>query len=280
MILWSPSLGVAGVINLAPGYSANVFTTLNFSSRAIAFDSALNLYAMDFSDDSSGSVRIYVLNPLDGYATRSLYTSYNTDALGGTTGLFFNSSETQLFVSESFSSWDSGLIRELDTTTFAITDNWSLPSFRPTGVAVDEAGTIFFPGRLASTPNFGNLYRIGASGTPEIVVNGLVGTGVTIDALGNIYASTPGADVTSSFTANSIYRFDPITFDSTLIVTFDSFTAELASDTSGNIYALQDPRTATPTIYQISAIPLPASVWLLGSGLLGLIGIARKKKAT
>ena len=31
--------------------------------------------------------------------------------------------------------------------------------------------------------------------------------------------------------------------------------------------------------YSIAAIPIPPSVWLFGSGLLGLIGIARRKKA-
>ncbi|MDH3948640.1 MAG: VPLPA-CTERM sorting domain-containing protein [Gammaproteobacteria bacterium] len=30
---------------------------------------------------------------------------------------------------------------------------------------------------------------------------------------------------------------------------------------------------------QVSAVPVPAAVWLFGSGLLGLIGIARRKKA-
>jgi len=277
MILLLPSPGAARVVSLAPGYSANAFTTLNFSSRAIAFDSALNLYAMDLADDSSGSVRIYVLHPSDGYSARSLYTSYNTGTCC-TSSLFFSSNETKLTVSEVFSSGDSGLIRELDTTTFAITANWPLPGFRAGGIAVDETGTLIFPGRLFSDPNFGNLYRMGASGIPEVVVNGLVATGVTIDTLGNIYASTPGTDVTSSFDANSIYRFDPVTFDPTLIATFDSIIAELAADTSGNIYALEDPTSATPTIYRISAIPLPASVWLLGSGLLGLIGIARRKQ--
>jgi hypothetical protein len=28
-----------------------------------------------------------------------------------------------------------------------------------------------------------------------------------------------------------------------------------------------------------SSIPIPASVWLFGSGLLGLVGVARRKKA-
>ena len=30
---------------------------------------------------------------------------------------------------------------------------------------------------------------------------------------------------------------------------------------------------------QVSAVPVPAAVWLFGSGLLGLVGIARRKKA-
>jgi hypothetical protein len=30
---------------------------------------------------------------------------------------------------------------------------------------------------------------------------------------------------------------------------------------------------------EISQVPLPAAVWLFGSGLLGLVGIARRKKA-
>ena len=32
-------------------------------------------------------------------------------------------------------------------------------------------------------------------------------------------------------------------------------------------------------LYQVSSVPVPAAVWLFGSGLLGLIGLARRKKA-
>jgi hypothetical protein len=31
--------------------------------------------------------------------------------------------------------------------------------------------------------------------------------------------------------------------------------------------------------YTVTAVPVPAAIWLFGSGLLGLIGIARRKKA-
>ena len=31
--------------------------------------------------------------------------------------------------------------------------------------------------------------------------------------------------------------------------------------------------------FELNAVPIPAAVWLFGSGLIGLIGIARRKKA-
>jgi len=33
------------------------------------------------------------------------------------------------------------------------------------------------------------------------------------------------------------------------------------------------------TVQSLAAVPIPAAVWLFGSGLLGLIGMARRKKA-
>ena len=33
-----------------------------------------------------------------------------------------------------------------------------------------------------------------------------------------------------------------------------------------------------PGTVNISAVPVPAAVWLFGSGLLGLVGISRRKK--
>ena len=36
--------------------------------------------------------------------------------------------------------------------------------------------------------------------------------------------------------------------------------------------------TGTWTNYTVSSVPVPAAVWLFGSGLLGLVGVARRKR--
>jgi len=36
--------------------------------------------------------------------------------------------------------------------------------------------------------------------------------------------------------------------------------------------------TGTWTSYTVSAVPVPAAVWLFGSGLLGLVGVARRRR--
>lgn len=42
-----------------------------------------------------------------------------------------------------------------------------------------------------------------------------------------------------------------------------------AADTMGSL-----------VVSEVSAVPVPAAVWLFGSGLIGLIGVARRRKAT
>lgn len=48
-------------------------------------------------------------------------------------------------------------------------------------------------------------------------------------------------------------------------------------------YGWQSDTYASPSLghalVRVSAVPIPAAVWLFGSGLLGLVGVARRKKA-
>ena len=46
-------------------------------------------------------------------------------------------------------------------------------------------------------------------------------------------------------------------------------------------YAGDNPESITWLLYRgdVSAVPVPAAAWLFGSGLLGLIGVARRKKS-
>lgn len=67
-----------------------------------------------------------------------------------------------------------------------------------------------------------------------------------------------GLNVSILFGASS--SFDSLNF------WFDAY------DDSGNLVS------GTWTDFQMTPVPIPAAVWLFGSGLLGLVGIARRKK--
>jgi hypothetical protein len=46
-----------------------------------------------------------------------------------------------------------------------------------------------------------------------------------------------------------------------------------------NLFAIDKPNGKTGQGFVVQAVPIPAAAWLLGSGLLGLFGLARRKKA-
>ena len=49
--------------------------------------------------------------------------------------------------------------------------------------------------------------------------------------------------------------------------------------TNGSGVAIADVRTFADGHTEISAVPIPAAIWLLGSGLIGLVGIRRRETA-
>ncbi|TGD71959.1 VPLPA-CTERM sorting domain-containing protein [Mangrovimicrobium sediminis] len=61
---------------------------------------------------------------------------------------------------------------------------------------------------------------------------------------------------------------------------YDSFNLD-SFDASGIQYTVSDlAQGALKTVtFNVSAVPVPAAVWLFGSALLGLTGVTRRRKA-
>jgi len=115
--------------------------------------------------------------------------------------------------------------------------------------------------------------------SPLLINGGAVSGADTVDIL----AAGINFTATSVVSSNSITLFDDAQF---VIAVTDNIgnwfepTSWVESSPGTNIYNVTFTNgavlsiDATPTV-----VPVPAAVWLFGSGLLGLIGIARRKKA-
>ena len=245
---------------LDPGYRAEDFLRLPFPTAAIAFDSIGDLYTEDATDNASGTINILKLDAATGYSTWSTYASYPTSAIG-VNGLAFNGAGS-LFVSEFNADKDSGFIRKIDTATQSVIHTIPLPDFRPTGIDIDTSGNTYTPGRLASDPTFGNIYKIDSSGGIHILVAGLIGTGIAVDNSGNILVSTPERDV-SPLVSQSLYMYKSTTLKPTLIATFDEdYIEELTFDAKGNLYVFDHKRENCGQKIMKLLLPPKAMPWI------------------
>jgi len=276
VLTFSSTMAAAvGVTYLDPSWVASDFLTLTTQTRAIEFDSAGNLFIEDTSDDGMGAVEILKLDASSGYTDPpTTYASYSTSYLG-VTGLDFDDLGS-LYVSERSLDGDAGIIREVDVATQSLLgDLLVFANHRPTGVDADVLGNVYYPGRKESDGTWGRIFEIDSTATRSILIDNTVGTGIALDAAGNIFISTPQR-TDLPLTANSIYMFDPADLLNPIrIATFDQRGGELTFDDAGNLYMVADDKVS---IVKLSAVPLPPALWLFGAGLLGLIGISRRKK--
>lgn len=98
-------------------------------------------------------------------------------------------------------------------------------------------------------------------------------------SVGGLLSLNKGVGVGSTFFFNG----GPATQNSPVFTASNSFTGDLAYDlmTVKVDFSLSADSTVglSGFVQQVAVVPIPAAVWLFGSGLLGLIGIARRKKA-
>lgn len=95
---------------------------------------------------------------------------------------------------------------------------------------------------------------VGIEGDIVTAGGGRIEVGLSYILVGNAFTSTDSSN----------YPFDP---NDLLLALF--FIVE--EDSGGNIIF--------DAVGQLNPVPIPAAVWLFGSGLLGLIGVARRKKS-
>jgi len=120
----------------------------------------------------------------------------------------------------------------------------------------------------------------GAGAQISTVTGSNIVTAFEVDTtVGGLPTLNKGVDVGSTFFFNG----GPATQNSPVFTANNSFTGDLAYDlmTVKVDFSLSADSTVglSGFVQQVAVVPIPAAVWLFGSGLLGLTGIARRKKA-
>ena len=98
---------------------------------------------------------------------------------------------------------------------------------------------------------------------------------------------------TGTVSFDFLYDSENAEFGGVLIDSFSGLTNTLNAETTNSVGTLGDPYSLTilATIVHTGAgqstsfnaiaspVPVPAAVWLFGSGLLGMIGVARRRRS-
>ncbi|MCP3927789.1 MAG: hypothetical protein GY705_01670 [Bacteroidetes bacterium] len=264
MIVLPPKGEAFEVTYLDPGYYVKESATLPLDTGSIAFDSDHNLYTVDRNDFSHtelpNTIDILKYYSATNYSAYSVYYTYTGEAISG---LEFDNSGN-LYIAEvkhkdGYS--DVGRIAKLDSS-INVTTIVELTEFRPTGITVDSNGKFYFPGRLQSDKDEGDIHVYDQNNdTLEILVPDFAGTAIAIDGSGNIYCCkrVPINEKISW----QIHKFDKISYESSIFAITDESVNELTFDFERNDLYLLEYASPSPEMITISSgVTFPWSMFL------------------
>jgi len=173
------------------------------------------------------------------------------------------------------------------TTTIPIGEVFtgSISADPDSGVLSGDSGLYSYVGsQLISSSTLGSFEETAASSNPILVRNDRVQGSSTIDQLSArpLFSGLPFSDFGITLQSNDASALDDRSLPTILsLADWDGANFIIAFDAGSPFCTLSSSCFAGGVLTQVSAtiVPLPAAVWLFGSGLLGLIGMARRKKA-
>jgi len=153
------------------------------------------------------------------------------------------------------------------------TSAWTLSGAQPQGCAIDPAQVICGAGPTTTADRYIN--------PTDFVGPDSIGTGTSL-----VFSSSGTGDYSTLWFGGGLSGL--LTLTSGYVsgaalggtATYDAATFAGLGLTPGNYeWTWGSGASADSFTLNVGAVPIPAAVWLFGSGLLGLVGVARKKAA-
>lgn len=150
-------------------------------------------------------------------------------------------------------------------------------------------GTLGGPGAWDATFSGPNLsFSVAGASTTGPTTGTLNYQGI-VDSTGTVFYSVPSntwavnidgyGDTTDAAKYSGLFSYQIAGFDSNQTYSLTATVTDCCTDVPPpDLLSATAQLTFNPAVVEVAAVPVPAAVWLFGSGLLGLLGYARNPR--